>query len=93
VHRANGPGALVGVVYGMTAAIFIAFWDVLTGRPTLSYQWIGFLSLVTSVGVGWIACFFFDKHRGDRKSVWYVSGAFLLLAGLSYQILSWARVE
>ncbi len=93
VPRANGPGALVGVVYGMTAAIFIAFWDVLTGRPTLSYQWIGFLSLVTSVGVGWIACFFFDKHRGDRKSVWYVSGAFLLLAGLSYQILSWARVE
>ncbi|MBT6767742.1 MAG: hypothetical protein HOA81_01975 [Opitutales bacterium] len=49
VSRSNGPGALIGVAYGMTVAVFFAFWDVLTGQDTLTCQWIGFVSLLTSI--------------------------------------------
>ncbi len=82
VRRANGRGALVGVAYGMAAAILVAFWDVLTGRPPLSYQWIGFTSLVTSIGAGWLACVFFDGRRSDRKRAFYLAAMLFGLVAL-----------
>jgi len=91
VRRANGPGALVGVVYGMAAAVFIAFWDSLTGRPALSYQWIGFLSLVTSIGVGWVACVIFHERRRADQAGRYVVIALVALAAISCMVLVWAR--
>ncbi len=92
VRRANGPGALVGVIYGMTVAVFVAFWDVLTGHPSLSYQWIGFVSLVTSIGVGWGACLFFDRRREAAGPVVpYVIGAIVALAAFSTLVLHWGK--
>jgi len=92
VKRANGPGALVGVVYGMTVAVFTAFWDALTGRPPVSYQWIGFLSLVASIGSGWLACFVFHSVHERKRIGWYLVVAFLSLAVLSYLVWSWGQV-
>lgn len=45
-------GALIGGLGGLTAAVLIAWWDVITGGPKLSFQWIGFLSLLAHIGVG-----------------------------------------
>ena len=40
VRWATPFGAVVGTIYGMTAAVFVAFWDVLTGWEPISFQLI-----------------------------------------------------
>ncbi len=40
VRGATAFGALWGAAYGLAAASLIAYWDVITGRPGLSFQWI-----------------------------------------------------
>ena len=42
-------GAALGVAYGLTSALPIAFWDVITGGRALSFQWIGVTSLVVTL--------------------------------------------
>lgn len=91
VKRSNGPGALIGVAYGMTVAVLFAFWDVLTGQASLSYQWIGFVSLLTSIGIGWAACLFFHGRIDSMKVTPYVVGALAFLAMVSVLILQWGR--
>lgn len=45
-------GALWGAVYGFVAAVLIAYWDVITGRPGLSFQWIIMAAVVVHISVG-----------------------------------------
>jgi SSS family solute:Na+ symporter len=52
VRSATGFGTIFGALYGCGVAVAIAYWDVLTGGPTLSFQWISALSLVVSIGAG-----------------------------------------
>ncbi|GAA5221873.1 sodium:solute symporter family transporter [Membranihabitans marinus] len=42
-------GVVMGSLYGLLTAFIIAFWDVLTGNPPLSFLWIAFSSLVVAV--------------------------------------------
>ena len=49
---ANGPGAIVGALCGFVIAFCIAFWDLISGGPTLSFQWIIPLALVVHLVVG-----------------------------------------
>lgn len=45
-------GAIVGALYGFAFAFIWAFWDVLTGGPMLSFQWISLFPFVVHVVVG-----------------------------------------
>jgi SSS family solute:Na+ symporter len=52
VRFGTAMGAMFGAWYSCTAAVLVAFWDVITGGPTLSFQWIVPSSLVVSIVVG-----------------------------------------
>ena len=44
----------MGAIYGFSAGFVVAFWDVMTNLPGLSFQWIPPVSLVTCVAAGMI---------------------------------------
>ena len=52
VPFATGSGAALGALAGCAVAITIAYWDILTGGPVLSFQWISLLSLAAHLSVG-----------------------------------------
>jgi SSS family solute:Na+ symporter len=45
-------GAVVGALAGCVTAILIAYWDLITGLPPLSFQWISLVALIVHLGVG-----------------------------------------
>ncbi|OHB55770.1 MAG: hypothetical protein A2Y07_10605 [Planctomycetes bacterium GWF2_50_10] len=45
-------GAIAGTIYGCAVAMIVAYWDVITGRGGLSFQWIMLASLIASLIVG-----------------------------------------
>lgn len=57
-------GAMVGIVVGT----LIGFWDVLTGRPPISFQWIGICSLVVNLVVSCLVSYA-GPRRGHRGTV------------------------
>jgi SSS family solute:Na+ symporter len=61
---ANSFGTIVGAIYGFAAAVLIAYWDVLTGRPGLSFQWIIVASLAVHLIVGLILSLLPIRQRG-----------------------------
>lgn len=79
VRRATPFGALWGAAYGFTAAVLIAYWDVITGQPGLSFQWIIPAALLTHVGAGWL--WSLAPTRGAvaaRKLAWNLVAAAVL---------------
>jgi solute:Na+ symporter, SSS family len=52
VPFATPLGALLGCAYGIVTAVLIGFWDLLTGRPPVSFQWIGPAALLVNLAVG-----------------------------------------
>jgi hypothetical protein len=36
-------------LYSLTAAALIAYWDLITGGPPISFQWIPVVALLTTV--------------------------------------------
>lgn len=54
VRGATAFGTLWGAVYGLAAAGLIAYWDVITGRPGLSFQWIIPAALLAHIVAGWL---------------------------------------
>jgi SSS family solute:Na+ symporter len=52
VRFATALGAVIGAIAGASAGILVGYWDVITGEPSLSFQWIGPVSLVTTLLVG-----------------------------------------
>ena len=55
VRYATSMGSILGAIFGLTTGIVIGYWDVLTGQPKLSFQWIGAISLFVTLAAG---CFF-----------------------------------
>jgi len=49
---ATQGGAIVGAVVGFVASFVIAYWDLLTGLPTISFQWIFPVSLSAGAVAG-----------------------------------------
>jgi len=45
-------GTACGATYGLVTAVLVGFWDVITGRPALSFQWINVWSLAANLVVG-----------------------------------------
>jgi Na+/proline symporter len=52
VPFATPLGAIVGTLAGCIVAILFAYWDLITGGPTLSFQWITLIALIVNLLVG-----------------------------------------
>ncbi len=61
---ATGFGTILGSIYGVAIAFIIAFWDVLTGQPGVTFLWIGPASLVVSIGVSMLFSLIPIKGKG-----------------------------
>jgi len=73
VRFATPFGAIMGAVYSATAATLVAFWDVFTGQPALSFLLIIPVSFVVSLAAS--CCFSLLPTRGRP---WPALAAFTL---------------
>lgn len=65
VRFATPLGAYTGVLCGTVVAVLISFWDVFTGQPAVSFQYIIASSLLSSIGVGCLVSYLGPK-RGQK---------------------------
>lgn len=80
-------GAVVGTLASCVVAVFIAYWDLITGQPPLSFQWISLTALIVSIAVG-IPASLSPRKTGFVIAVWGAGGTVLctlLIAGPRYQ--------
>lgn len=80
VPRATPLGAVMGVVYGLSASIVVAFWDVITGRPGISFLYIGIVGLAFNLGVGYLVSRFGPRREQIAATRIAGAGLFALLA-------------
>ncbi len=66
VPFATALGAICGAICGLAAAIVFAYWDVLTGRPGLSFQYIIPVSVLVHLGVGLLLSLL---QTGERRRI------------------------
>jgi solute:Na+ symporter, SSS family len=60
-------GTFQGALYGAAAGVLVGYWDVLTGKPGLSWTWLNPASLVVAVIAGCV--FSLLPTRGRRWPV------------------------
>ena len=84
VRFGTGFGAVFGAWYGCTTAFLIAFWDVITGGPTLSFQWISPCALTVSIvtGVSLSLVPFGRAEKGSRLLLGILAGLPVVLCNL-----------
>ncbi len=51
VPFATTAGTIAGAGAGCAVGVLIAYWDLITGGPTLSFQWISLISLTANMAV------------------------------------------
>lgn len=56
VPFATPIGAYLGFAYGLSTAILIGFWDLITGQPRLSFQWLGPCSAIVNLFIAFVVC-------------------------------------
>jgi hypothetical protein len=58
----------VGALVGFVVSLLIAYWDLLTGLPTISFQWIFPVSLTAGAvaGCGWSLL---DRRNEPQKTL------------------------
>ncbi|MEO6003684.1 MAG: hypothetical protein ABIZ04_27170 [Opitutus sp.] len=83
VRFATATGAILGAIYGLSAGIVCGYWDVLTGFPKLSFQWIGPISLLVTLTAG-CAFSLMSANTPSSRRRWTLSGC--ALAGLACAI-------
>ncbi|MEO6873393.1 MAG: hypothetical protein ABI222_01090, partial [Opitutaceae bacterium] len=81
VRYATALGAIMGAIYGLTAGVVVGFWDVVTGLPKISFQWIGPTALLISLTVGCLFSLVPAKKRGPLAA-WVWGGAGLAALSL-----------
>jgi SSS family solute:Na+ symporter len=86
VPCATPLGAVMGVIYGLTVASLVAFWDVLTGRPAISFLYIGIAGVVFNLGVGYLVSRF-GPRREQRSATLRVGIALTALLAIGTALL------
>jgi solute:Na+ symporter, SSS family len=91
VPFATPLGAIAGCMYGVATAVLVGYWDVITGQPRLSFQWIGFTALTANLCVA-CAVSYCGPRRQNTKAVW-TAGVILVvfLAAMVGTLVSFAR--
>lgn len=69
VPCATPLGALMGTIFGMTTAVLVAFWDVITGRTPISFLYIGVISLFVNLTVGYLVSRLGPRRENTKGSV------------------------
>ncbi len=64
VSFATPLGAVTGCVFGITTAVLVGYWDVITGLERLSFQWIGISALAVNLAVACLVSYF-----GPRRTM------------------------
>jgi len=73
IRFATPFGTIFGSIYGFSAAAIIAFWDVLTGQPGITFLWIGPASLIVSIGTSMLFSLIQVKGKGFKTTlVWSI---------------------
>jgi len=67
VPFATSLGTILGTVCGLGAAVLVGYWDVITGRPPLSFQWILPCSLIVNILAGCLWSLLLPKR--DSSSI------------------------
>lgn len=84
-------GALLGCAYGLTTATLVGFWTNFTGQPSISYHWIGPVTLAVNLLVA-IPVSKWGPRRADRRGSNRVGiVGLIILVGLVTLIISSAR--
>jgi|APGre2960657468_1045069.scaffolds.fasta_scaffold08182_2 SSS family solute:Na+ symporter len=83
VPCATSLGAVAGAVYGLTAASLVAFWDVITGRPAISFLYIGAVGLFFNLVAGYLVSRFGPRSENVRGSL---IGGVILFGGLAVAV-------
>lgn len=73
-------GAVMGALYSLTAAALIAYWDLITGRPPISFQWIAIVALMTTIICSTGFSLLPTRGRSRRVLAAYTVAALLPLA-------------
>ena len=69
ISYATPFGTIMGSIYGGCAAYIIAFWDVMTGQPGVTFLWICPASLFVSIGASLLFSLIPTKGKGVRTHV------------------------
>ena len=79
VPFATPLGALLGCAYGLATATLVGFWSNFTGQPSISYHWIGPVTLAVNLIVA-IPVSKWGPRRADRpESIrWGIIGLIIL---------------
>ena len=84
-------GAIMSVVYSAAAAVMVAYWDVLTGLPSVTFQWIAPISLGASLGAGCFFSLWTTRGRSTAALAGYSVAALVPLVGACEWLLRSAR--
>ena len=79
-------GSVFGASYGIAVGLIVAFWDVITGNPSISFQWIGITSLIVGSVSGVLLSLLPTRGRSVPALALFSTVAFLPLIGC----ISWA---
>lgn len=84
VPFATPLGALVGCAYGVATAVLIAFWELITDGPPLSFNWVGPSALVVDLVVA-ILLSRWGPRRENRRGTLVVGS--ISLAALACMLI------
>lgn len=87
VPFATSFGTFWGSVYGFSAAAIVAYWDLLTGKPSLSFQWILPVSLLVNIAAGILFSLWPRKAAKSPQFIIAHILALLLLAGIAIALI------
>lgn len=63
VPYATSLGAILGCLAGFGTGILVGYWDVITGRPAISFQWIAASSLFVNIVVALLVSRYGPRRR------------------------------
>ena len=87
VSFATPFGAAFGAIYSFLAGALIAFWDVLTGQPGVSFQWIAVVSLLAGLIFGPLLSMLPTREKGWKTNLMWGSLSLLPWLLISYLVV------
>jgi SSS family solute:Na+ symporter len=81
-------GAVMGAIYSFAAAVVISYWDLLTGRAGLSFQWISPVAVVVTMIASTGFSLLPTRGKGGAIIAAYTAAALAPLAAFAIWILA-----
>lgn len=85
-------GALIGAIYGIAAATLVAFWDNITGQPSLSFQWIGLYALIINLTVSTLVSYFGPRRDNMKANLLLAAILLIILFAILTLILKYVEI-